>query len=109
MEKLNLEFNAVKYNLNNNQMACVIGAVRCKGKGRVFLTIPPGKGKSRVIAGIIAYKSKFENCKKFTIMFSSELLKGVDEKVYQHIQNVFSVSINLVVYNPKVTFGGQTD
>ena len=109
MDKLNLQFNAVNYNLNNNQMACVIGAVKCKGKGRVFLTIPPGKGKSRVIAGIIAYKSKFDFCKKFTIMFSSELLKSVDEKVYEHIKNVFCVSINLVVYNPKVAFAGQID
>ena len=73
-------------------MACAIAAMSNKKERRIFLTIPPGKGKSRVISAIIAYKAKFEHCKDFTILFSSEILKTVDKEVYDLINSLFDLT-----------------
>ena len=76
---INMELKQIEYSLNNNQIACAIAALYEKKKNKqIFLTIPPGKGKSRVIAAIIAYKAAYENQIDFTILFSSDLLMSVD-------------------------------
>lgn len=56
-ERINKEFRPIDYALNNNQIACAIAAIAEKKKKRIFLTVPPGKGKSRIISAIIAYKA----------------------------------------------------
>ena len=39
-------------------------------------------GKSRVIAAAIVLKHLYDNTRNFTIVFTTDLLKSVDEKVY---------------------------
>ena len=99
----------MSYGLNNNQIACAIAAVYEKKKRRIFLTIPPGKGKSRVIAAIIAYKAIYENMKDFTIMYSSLLLKVVDEPVYNYLGKLNGVDIKQVTYRSELAFDGQVN
>ena len=41
-----------------------------------------GMGKSRVIAAAILLKHLYDNTRSFTIVFTTELLKSVDEIVY---------------------------
>ena len=43
-----------KFSINNNQFACAVAALCDSRYKRTLLSIPPGKGKSRVIAAIIA-------------------------------------------------------
>ena len=39
-------------------------------------------GKSRVIAAAIVLKHLYDKTRSFTIVFTTDLLKSVDEKVY---------------------------
>lgn len=74
---------------------------------RIFLSIPPGKGKSRVIAAIIALKKEYSGTKSFTIVFTTELLKSVDAKVYEGIAALLTINIEMVVFDKRMTLAGQ--
>ena len=39
-------------------------------------------GKSRIIAAVIALKHLYDRTRNFTIVFTTELLKSVDEQIY---------------------------
>ena len=101
-DQINRELKSIDYSLNNNQIACAIAVLTNNAKHkRIFLTIPPGKGKSRVIAALIAYKAAFEEWKKFTILFSDAKLKEVDEHVYQKLNAWYDLAIELKVFDAR--------
>ena len=56
-------------------------------------------GKSRIIAAVVVLKQLYSKTGKFTIVFTTDLLKGVDEKVYLRLRDLLGVQINLIVYN----------
>ena len=49
------------------------------------MAVPPGKGKSRIMAAIIALKYDFSKDKRFTILYSSELLKSADQAKFNRL------------------------
>ena len=59
-----------------------------------------------MIAGVIAFKAKFENVTDFTILYSSELLMSVDEAVYTFLNALFGLDIKQKVYRPDLAFEG---
>ena len=60
-----------------------------------------GMGKSRIIAAVVVLKQLYAKTGKFTIVFTTDLLKGVDEKVYLRLKDLLGVQVNLIVYNDK--------
>ena len=66
------------FSVNNNQFACAVAALCDSRHRRNFLSIPPGKGKSRVIVAVIVLRNEYSGTKDFTIVFTTELLKSVD-------------------------------
>ena len=59
-------------------------------------------GKSRVIAAIVTLKKEYDGTDDFTIVFTTELLKSVEEKNYICLRLLLPTNINLVVYDPKM-------
>ena len=59
-------------------------------------------GKSRVIAAAIVLKTLYDGSVNFNIVFTTLLLKSVDEQVYKKLQNLLSLNINMVVYDPSM-------
>ena len=74
---------------------------------RHFLSIPTGMGKSRVIAAVVVLKQMADGSEEFDIVFTTELLKSVDERVYIKLRNLLSVTIELVVYDTEAVLDGQ--
>ena len=64
-------------------------------------------GKSRVIAAAIVLKTLSDGSVDFNIVFTTPLLKGVDEQVYKQLEKLLSLSINMVVYDPSSTLKSQ--
>lgn len=64
-------------------------------------------GKSRVIAAAIVLKHLYDKTRSFTIVFTTDLLKSVDEKVYTQLRTLLAIEVALVVYSPKVLLAGQ--
>ena len=60
-------------------------------------------GKSRVIAAAIVLKTLYDGSVNFNIVFTTPLLKSVDEKVYTQLQSLLHLNINMVVYDPSMT------
>lgn len=90
--------------VNNNQYGCAVAAICEPNRKRTILGIPSGKGKSRVIAAIIALKTDFTSTKNFTIVYSSEILKNVD---WDKIQ-LLSILLGKNVTIRQVTFDSRT-
>ena len=40
-------------------------------------------GKSRIIAAVVVLKNYYAGTNKFTIVFTNDLLRSVDERVYR--------------------------
>ena len=81
-DKIQQIFSQVDYAINNNQFAAAIAALCSPKSKRQFLTVPSGMGKSRIIAAVLALKNMMEGTQHFTIVFTTSLLKSVDQKVY---------------------------
>ena len=60
---------------NNSQFGCAVAALCDKRKPRTMISVPTGKGKSRVIAAVVALAASYDEEKDFTIVYSSDLLK----------------------------------
>ena len=60
---------------NNNQFGCAVGAVIDRKRPRNVISVPSGKGKSRIIAAVIALRAQYYKQPHFTIVYSTELLK----------------------------------
>ena len=69
----------------------------------IVLLTCTGMGKSRVIAAAIVLKTLYDGSVNFNIVFTTLLLKGVDEQVYKKLEKLLSLSINMVVYDPSST------
>ena len=82
-EKVNYDLGNINFVPNNSQFGCAVAALCDKRKPRSIISIPTGKGKSRVIAAVIALAVTYDDEKAFTIVYSSELLKSVDCKKYE--------------------------
>ena len=74
---------------------------------RNFLSIPPGKGKSRVIAAVIVLMNEYSATRDFTIVFTTELLKSVDQRVYEILSNLLDINIEQVVFDKRAILEGQ--
>ena len=92
-------FAQVDYAVNNNQFAAAVAALCDKKSKRQFITVPSGMGKSRIIAAVLALKSMMHDTKHFTIVFTTALLKSVDQKVYNVLQRLLDIELELVVFN----------
>ena len=66
-------------------------------------------GKSRVIAAAIVLKTLYDGSVNFNIVFTTLLLKGVDEQVYKKLEKLLSLSINMVVYDPSMLLDSQLE
>ena len=102
-EKIRSLLADVDLECNKNQFGCTVAAICDPKRKRTLLAIPSGKGKSRVIAAIIALKSDFSVTKHFTIVYSSELLKNVDEEKISLLSRMLgkNVTIQQVTFNSK--------
>ena len=106
---LNSYLNDIQLQVNNNQYGCAVAAT-CQRKPRSIVAVPPGKGKSRIIAALIALKYDFSKDKRFTILYSSELLKSADEAKFRHLEKLlYKSEIHQVVFNPDVPIREQVD
>ena len=67
---------------NATQYGCAVACILVN-KNKVLVSVPSGQGKSRIIGALIAIRSlKNYKIRHITIVFTSELLKGVDEQKY---------------------------
>ena len=73
------------------------------GRCVIMLLTCTGMGKSRVIAAAIVLKTLYDGSVNFNIVFTTPLLKSVDEKVYTQLQSLLHLNINMVVYDPSIT------
>ena len=48
-------------------------------------------GKSRIIAAVVVLKHLYDNTDDFCIVFTTELLKRVDEKVYTELKLLLGI------------------
>lgn len=94
---------------NNNQYACAVAALWDDRKPRSFINVPSGMGKSRVIAALIALKNEYDDTQHFTVVFTTELLKSVENDKYIKLERFLSCRIELVVYNSKLPLAGQVN
>ena len=97
----------IDYSVNNNQFAAAV-AVLCDPKSRrQFLSVPSGMGKSRILAAVLVLKHEYDRTNKFTIVFTTDLLKSVDERVYTHLKNLLGLDLDLVVYDSRLLLESQ--
>lgn len=90
----------VNLSVNNNQFATAIAATCDDGK-RQFLGVPSGMGKSRIIAAVIVLKYLQKGITRFTVVFTSKLLRSADQAMYKRIGAVLNLELELVVFNPR--------
>ena len=92
---------------SNRQIGCAVAMIMHQSK-RVFLTVPSGKGKLRIIAALIALSTLArKEIKHFTIVFTSALLMSVDEQTYKDMGTILDVTVNMIVYDPHQTLDAQ--
>ena len=97
-ERVNYDLGNINFVPNNNQFGCAVAALCDKRKPRTIISVPTGKGKSRVIAAVVAL-ANYDGEKAFTIVYSSELLKSVDCKKYELLEQLLKVEITQVVFD----------
>ena len=56
-------------------------------------SIPSGNGKSRVIAACIALRHEMNARSKFAIVFTSDMLKEVDEEKYKELAALLGIEV----------------
>ena len=64
-------------------------------------------GKSRIIAAVLVLKHEYDRTNKFTIVFTTDLLKSVDERVYTQLKGLLGLDLDLVVYNSRLLLESQ--
>ena len=75
----------------------------------MLVSVPSGKGKSRIIAAIIALQADFKAVNNFTIVYSNEILKSANEKKYKNLATILNKSIEQVVFEAGVTLQSKVD
>ena len=96
--------------VNNNQFGCAVAATYDSKKPRTILAVPSGKGKSRIMAAVIALKYDYAGTREFTILYSSELLKSADHDKFEKLRRLLVGSrIRQVAYSKDVPIGEQVD
>lgn len=106
-DKIQQIFSQVDYAINNNQFAAAVAALCSPKSKRQFLTVPSGMGKSRIIAAVLALKNMMEGTQHFTIVFTTSLLRSVDQKVYSILQRLLDIQLDLVVFDSRVLLQSQ--
>ena len=92
-EHVDKVLDGVGLGANSNQFG-VAAAVLLKAKTpRMLLSVPSGKGKSRIIAAIITLQAEFSDKQHFTIVYSSRLLMSANEKRYKDLAIVLGKPI----------------
>ena len=56
-------------------------------------------GKSRIIAAVVALKYLYDKTQNFNIVFTTELLRSVDEQKYTDMKTLLGMEVKMVVYN----------
>ena len=64
-------------------------------------------GKSRIIAAVLVLKHEYDRTNKFTIVFTTDLLKSVDERVYTQLKGLLGLDLDLIVYNSRLLLESQ--
>ena len=106
-DEISTTLNDVELKPNHAQYGIAVGAICDAKRPRCIICVPSGKGKSRIIAAIIAMRARspyFFKQKHFTIVYSSKLLKLVDCKKYELLAIMCSTEIRQVVFE-----GGALD
>ena len=71
-------------------------------KKRMFIVVPPGQGKSRIIGAlaVLFEKEKPDKLKCVHILFSSKRLMEADECIYERLSLMLNVDFRLHHVNP---------
>ena len=91
---------------NNNQFACaayIHNTLRVRE--RVLLTMPPGKGKSRIILSLLLVYQSHPNQKywdRFVIVFTHQELLNADRDMYEQMAQTWGIEIKLLVFNVEI-------
>jgi hypothetical protein len=90
------KLNELRYEPSSHQMACAVTTFLLFGQHkRQIISIPPGKGKSRVVCAISAlFQRTSTPPKRIFIAFSSKILYDTDREVYE--------SLNLLLHGIEV-------
>ena len=80
-----------------------------KKKPRNIISVPSGKGKSRIIAAVVALAAHQDSVNDFTIVYSSELLKSVDSHAYEVLRGFLNLNIKQVVFDKAKGLQTQVD
>ena len=106
-DEISRALNDVGLKPNHAQYGIGVGAVCNAKRPRCIISVPSGKGKSRIIAAIIAIRAQSQKLfsqKHFTIVYSSQLLKEVDREKYELLAIIYKTEIRQVVFE-----GGALD
>ena len=105
-DQISTTLNDVGLKPNQAQYGIAVGAICNDKMPRSIISVPSGKGKSRIIAAIIAMRAKsgLFTQKHFTVVYSSELLQKVDFEKYVLLAIIYDVEIRQVVFE-----GGALD
>ena len=89
----------LNYKPSHSQLANAITSVMLVAHhNRILLTIPPGKGKSRVVCAIATlFKKVRKSVNRIFICFSSDILHETDKQVYASLNQLHDIEIKLVV------------
>ena len=76
------------YEPNNNQLAVAIAIkLQFDRKRKMFVSVPPGKGKSRIIAALATlFMMERKDLSTIHIVFSSMILRDTDKKVFSLLE-----------------------
>ena len=77
-DQVNADLRTVSLLPNNNQFACAVAGLCEKRRRRNIISVPSGKGKSRIIAAAVVLAARYDGVANFSIVYSSDLLKSVD-------------------------------
>ena len=87
----------LNYKPSTSQMACAaIASLLFSSHKRQLITIPPGKGKSRVVCAIATiFKKVKKSVKRIFITFPSEILMKTDKVVYERLNDILGSDLEI--------------
>ena len=94
---------------NNAQYGCAVAALYKREHSRSIISVPTGKGKSRIIAAVVNLAVLQQMADKFTVVYSSELLKSVDQRNYELLATLLRVEIQQVVFDKEQGLENQVE
>ena len=106
---MNADLRTVGLLPNNNQFGCAIAGLCDKRRRRNIISVPSGKGKSRIIAAAVVLAARYDGVSNFSIVYSSELLKSVDCHKYELLEALLKVNISQVVFDQAQGLRHQVD